>query len=53
MFKKDKREVWRVYTLDGVLNVESSNFSKAKIEGSASADILNKTRIVTVVGSFS
>ncbi len=53
MFKKDKREVWRVYTLDGALNVESSNFSKAKIEGSVSAAILNKTKIVTVVGSFS
>ncbi|GCC11490.1 hypothetical protein IPdc08_01545 [archaeon] len=53
LFKKDKREVWRVYTLDGALNVESSNFSKAKIEGSVSANILNKTKIVTVVGSFS
>ena len=42
---------WRVYTTDGMLDVESFNFSSTKSRSSAQTTVLDRTELVVVAGA--
>ena len=42
---------WRVYSTDGMLDVESFNFSSTKSRSSAQTTVLDRTELVVVAGA--